>query len=74
MNHTQEDISKIWIAVKDEKYKDASPHHQPLIISDDDVEQCISIPSEDGSTRLLYSRTPPDGAWEEVGSVRARYS
>jgi hypothetical protein len=44
MKHTQEEINEICENVKAEKYSQASDQHQPVICSDDDAEQCITIP------------------------------
>ena len=51
MTHSQEEINEIWDNVKADKYAGASAQHQPVIFSDDDAEQCISIPNAAGLGR-----------------------
>jgi len=74
MKHTQEEIDKIWENVKAGKYSEASAQHQPVICSDDDVEQYISIPNSEGSDRELYSRKNKDEEWKVVPYVGERES
>lgn len=74
MKHTQEEINEIWENVKADKYAEASAQHQPVICSDDDAEQCISIPNSEGTDRELYSRKNKDEEWKVVPYVGERES
>ncbi|WP_156820555.1 hypothetical protein [Thioalkalivibrio thiocyanodenitrificans] len=69
MKHSQEEINEIWDNVKADKYAGASAQHQPMICSDDDAEQCISIPNSEGTARELYSRRNKDEEWKVVPYV-----
>lgn len=74
MKHTQEEISKIWDNVKNNKYAGSSAQHQPVICSDDDAEQCISIPNSEGTDREVYSRKNEDEKWKVVPYVGERHA
>ncbi|WP_147376567.1 hypothetical protein [Kushneria marisflavi] len=69
MKHSQEEINKIWSDVKGGKYENSSAWYQPIICSDDDTEQCISIPNIEGSAREVYSRKNKDDKWGVVPYV-----
>lgn len=72
MKHTQKEISKIWDDVKNGKYAGVSAQHQPVICSDDEAEQCISIPNPEGTDRECYSRRNKDEEWKVVPYVGER--
>tara|TARA_R110002124_G_scaffold152738_2_gene319626 strand:- start:194 stop:499 length:306 start_codon:yes stop_codon:yes gene_type:complete len=74
MKHSQDEISEIWNNVTADKYAGSSAHHQPVICSDDDAEQCISIPNSEGTDRELYSRKNKDEEWKVVPYVGERKS
>jgi hypothetical protein len=69
MKHSQDEINDIWDAVCAGKFEAAasdSPNTiRPRKIVDDQVEQVISIPIDDGFGDVVYSRKP-GGAWSEV--------
>lgn len=64
MKHTQKEISEIWDNVKNDKYAGSSAHHMPEIHTNDEVEQCISIPNSGGSARYFYSRKNEGEEWQ----------
>lgn len=72
MKHTQQQISDIWDNVKNGKYAGVSAQSQPVICSDDDAEQCISIPNSEGADREVYSRANEDEEWQVVPYVGQR--
>lgn len=74
MKHYQEEINKIWDNVKAEKYAGSSAQHQPVICSDDEEEQCISIPNSEGTNREIYSRKSKHEEWEVVPYVSEQKS
>lgn len=55
---TQEELDAIWQNAKDGKYGKNSNVIKPEIGVDDDSEQVLSIPNQDGSARDVYRRKP----------------
>lgn len=64
MKHTQDKINKIWREVKNNEDFNNPPELQPIILSDDEAEQSISIPNSEGSSREMYSRRNEEEEWQ----------
>ena len=60
---TNDEIDAAWAWAKEGRFDGYSSHLKPLILSDDDVEQRISVPNEDGSVRTEYSRRMGERDW-----------
>jgi len=72
MSLTQKEITEVWDKAKSDKYSGNSAQHQPVISSDDETEQCISIPNSGGTSREIYSRKNENEEWTAVPFVGQR--
>lgn len=64
MKHSQEEINKVWKDLKDGKYESVFGI-TPVIVSDDEIEEAVSIPYADGMKRQVYVRYHGSDRWEE---------
>lgn len=62
MLRTQGQLNQIWIDVKAGQFKGVGDF-VPEIHVDDEVENVMSLPNDDGTDRVHYSRKPPNGSW-----------
>ena len=65
---TQSEITEIWDAIGEGKYGNDPAASKPRRVVDDDVEQVLSIPTDDGEALEHYSRKP-GGTWEPTRYV-----
>lgn len=62
MMRTQDQLNGIWIDAKAGRYKGVGDF-VPEVVVDDEAENVMSLPNDDGTARLLFSRKPPNGPW-----------
>jgi hypothetical protein len=65
---TQQELDAIWQKAKDGEYGNNSGVIKPEVVVDDESEQVLSIPNQDGSARDVYRRKPGH-EWEAAPFV-----
>ena len=62
MVRTQDQLNEIWINAKAGRYKVVGDF-VPEVEVDDEAEHVMSLPNDDGTARVFFSRKPPNGPW-----------